>query len=58
MFLNLNCICDPIIGCVPTDEIFSENSKAPDKLFVSLKPTDIILFFLQYSFRSSIFNAP
>ena len=22
----------PIIGCVPTDEIFSENSNAPDRL--------------------------
>ena len=37
---------------------FSENSSAPDKLKVSLKPTDCILFFLQYSLRFSIFNAP
>ena len=30
--LYLNNICVPIIGCVPTDDKFSENSNAPDKL--------------------------
>ena len=37
----------PKIGCVPTFEIFSENSSAPHKLDVSDNPTALILFFLQ-----------
>ena len=36
----MHWICEPIIGCVPTEEIFSENSNAPDKLWVSDNPND------------------
>ena len=35
-------ICVPIIGCVPAFDIFSENSKAPDKFNVSDKPIKIL----------------
>ena len=34
-----------MIGCVPAFERFSENSSAPHKLTVSLKPIALILFF-------------
>ena len=37
----------PIIGWVPTLEIFSENSNAPHKLKLSAKPIDFILLILQ-----------
>ena len=48
----------PRIGCVPLFDIFSENSRAPHKLYESDKPTALIFFFLQKSDNSSIFNAP
>ena len=57
-FLYLNNICVPIIGWVPIDDKFSENSNAPDKLWVSEIPTDCILFALQKSFKWSILIAP
>ena len=37
---------------------FSENSNAPNKFDVSDRPIDLTLFFLQNSFKSSIFTAP
>ena len=37
-------ICVPIIGCVPTLEIFSANSNAPHKLEVSERPKQGTLF--------------
>ena len=43
---------------VPTFDIVSENSEAPLKFDVSEIPTDLILFFLQNSFNSSILTAP
>ena len=36
----------PIIGWVPTLEIFSANSSAPHKFEVSHKPKDFNFFFL------------
>ena len=51
--LYLNIIWVPIIGWVPDLEIFSENSKAPDKFDLSDKPIDWILFVLQKSLRLS-----
>ena len=48
----------PIIGCVPDFEIFSANSSAPHKFDVSHKPKDFILFFFEYSCKSSILAAP
>ena len=49
---NLSSVgTQPIIGCVPTDDKLSENSRAPDKLKVSDKPNDLTLFFLQNSFK-------
>jgi len=48
---NLKLICVPIIGCVPTLDIFSANSNAPHKLEVSERPKQGILFSLQKSFK-------
>ena len=47
-----------MIGCVPTLEIFSENSNAPHKLDVSERPKQGISFSLQKSFKLSILIAP
>ena len=54
----LKLIWVPIMGCVPTFDNFSANSKAPHKFVVSDKPKDLILFSLEKSFKSSIFIAP
>ncbi len=43
-FLYLKSIWVPMIGWVPTEDKFSENSNAPDKLYVSDKPNDFIFF--------------
>ena len=51
-------ICVPIIGWVLDFAIDSENSKDPHKLFVSHKPTALILFVLQCFAKSEICNAP
>jgi hypothetical protein len=48
----------PIIGCVPTLEIFSANSNAPHKFEVSQRPNDFNLFDFEKSCKSSIFTAP
>ena len=45
--LKKNLICVPIIGWVPTFEIFSANSKAPQRLDESLNPIAGTLFILQ-----------
>ena len=55
---NLKFICVPIIGCVPILDIFSENSRAPQRFEVSDKPTHAIFFSLQKSFKLSILIAP
>ena len=54
----LKLICDPIIGCVPTLEIASENSSAPHKLCESHKPRAFILFSLHIIGKSEVFKAP
>jgi hypothetical protein len=48
----------PIIGWVPTDDMLSENSRAPHKFAVSDIPKDWTLFNLQYSLSKSILAAP
>ena len=48
----------PIIGWVPTLDIFSANSRAPHKFDVSHKARDLIFFSLDISFKSSILIAP
>ena len=47
-----------MIGWVPTFEIFSANSKAPQRFEVSDKPTQGIFFSLQSFFKLSILIAP
>ena len=49
-------LCDTANLCGALE--FSENSSAPHKFEVSHKPKDLILFFLEYSCKSSILAAP
>ena len=58
ILLNSKFIWDPIIGCVPALLISSENSKAPQRLKLSLSPADLILFSLQNLAKFEILIAP
>ena len=55
---NLKLIWVPIIGCVPTLEIFSANSSAPQRFEVSQRANDLVLFVFEKSCKSSILTAP
>ena len=52
----LKFIWVPTIGWVPALEMFSANSKDPHKLDVSDRPTHLIFFSLQNSFKLSILS--
>ena len=54
----LKFICVPIIGCVPTLDIFSANSNAPHRLVLSHNASDFILlsFGIYQSDENSLFK--